>query len=185
MSNKTKRPRHMFIDLSQRLIGAASMIHDGNAMLCGSMRRHASLVSDLDIVIAHRRPYTEFIMDLFGAKEVTEGVGPRRSFEIMQENVSKYPFTVDVWTVAPEHYGSACLHASGPGTFNIIMRRWAKYKGMRLDMFGVHREGKIIASETEKDCFEALGLPYMDPFERGTYMKSCEKMLIELNMTEF
>ena len=57
----------------------------------------------------------------------------------------------------------------GSAKFNIKLRCVALSKGMMLSEYGlVNQETKeIIASETEEEIFEKLGVPYVAPWQRS------------------
>lgn len=76
---------------------------------------------------------------------------------------------VDIYRTDPESFGAMMLYLTGPLEFNLMTRSRAKKRGMVLNQKGIFdRETKeLIASRTEKDMFDALGLPYKNPEDRG------------------
>lgn len=76
---------------------------------------------------------------------------------------------VDIYRTDPDSFGAMMLYLTGPLEFNLMTRSRAKKRGMVLNQKGLFdRETKeLIASKTEQDMFDALGLPYKEPAERG------------------
>lgn len=77
---------------------------------------------------------------------------------------------VELYFASAEDRGSALMHWTGPSTFNILIRKRAKARGMKLSQHGLFRlvNGELIkiASKTEASIFKALGLRYYSPSER-------------------
>ena len=76
---------------------------------------------------------------------------------------------------APEHErGSALLHYTGPEQFNILLRKRANKRGRILSQHGLFKlkrngeRGKLVASSTEEEVLNALGLPMIPPEERDS-----------------
>lgn len=57
------------------------------------------------------------------------------------------------------------LIRTGSAEHNIKLSRIALAKGMKLSFKGLTKEGKVIAS-TEREIFDLLDLPYVEPEER-------------------
>ena len=62
-----------------------------------------------------------------------------------------------------KHYGATLLTATGAQSHLEGLRGVAKAKGLRLDPRGVWRGRKLIASKSEQDIYQALGLPFIEP----------------------
>ena len=72
---------------------------------------------------------------------------------------------VDLYSATPEAWGALLLIRTGSAEHNIKLSQIALRKGMKLSHRGLIKDGKVIAS-TEKEIFEALDLPYVEPKER-------------------
>ena len=65
--------------------------------------------------------------------------------------------------VPDDSFGAAIQYFTGDKEHNIVVRKMAIKKGLMLNEYGIWRGKKLIASRTEEDVYEKLGLPYMDP----------------------
>jgi len=116
--------------------------------VCGSIRRKAKMVRDIDILVLDEKMHGTFER---GTK--FEGVELNLCF------------------VRKECEGSAKLFLTGDAAFNIRMRGLAKSKKMLLNRYGLwwrtyHNE--LIHSATEEGIFQALDIDYVEPEHRGT-----------------
>lgn len=116
---------------------------DADIIICGSIRRGEKMVRDIDIVVIDEEMHGTFAR---GA-----------SFEGVELNLCY---------VKEECRGSAMLFLTGSADFNLRMRRVAKSKGLKLNRYGLWNGDECIASKTEEDIFEALGLDYVPPEKR-------------------
>lgn len=164
---------------------AASVLepHYGKLKVCGSLRRGAPTIGDIDIVVTNPEPGFDpvaALSTLFPTREVVDGKdGPRKCYAIRPPG--PLPIHVDIWTVPEESWGAGIMYATGPGLMNVIMRRWARHNGMSLGLMGVaDAEGNIVASKTERECFEKLGWQYRPPAERSDYMSFVKPYLDEM-----
>ena len=76
-------------------------------------------------------------------------------------------FQVDFYRAKPSTFGIHLLVRTGSAEHNMWLAAYAISKGMRIRYSeGLIKEGKVIAGETEKGVFEALGLPTPSPSQR-------------------
>ncbi|WFU75481.1 DNA polymerase/3'-5' exonuclease PolX [Bradyrhizobium sp. CB2312] len=61
-----------------------------------------------------------------------------------------------------KHFGAALLHATGSAEHIAQLRMLAERKGMKLDTNGL-RKGRRLISANERDIYDALGLPFIEP----------------------
>lgn len=130
---------------------------DDNFVLAGSARRGKKEgLHDLDVVYVGER-----IPNLPGHAAFVQGKDIVRVM-IQDEHI-------DIYRTNPESFGAMMLYLTGPLDFNLMTRSRAKKRGMVLNQKGLFdRETKeLIASETEQNMFDALGLPYKEPAQRG------------------
>ena len=130
---------------------------DENFHLAGSARRgKKENLHDLDVVYVGEK-----IPNIPGHAAYVQG---KDIVRIMVKGEQ-----VDIYRTDPESFGAMMLYLTGPLEFNLMTRSRAKKRGMVLNQKGLFdRETKeLIASETEQDMFDALGLPYKEPSERG------------------
>lgn len=136
----------------------------------GSYRRHKETVGDIDILIgvqgknvpgnvAHSaadavRKFPKF------ARMVAEGP-TKISFDLQSG------LRVDIRIVMMREWGSAFLYFTGTKEHNIMLRRLAIERGLKLNEYGLFRGNKSVASETEEDIYRALGMKFIEPEERS------------------
>ena len=103
--------------------------------IAGDFRRRSELVTDLALVAETKKP---------SGSEETSG---------------DLPLAV----TDKKHYGASLLHATRSAKHLKQLAELAHDKGLELRPDGLYRGRKIIASETEKDIYEALGLQFIEP----------------------
>jgi len=99
----------------------------------------------------------DFFVSLPGIVKVW-GKGPTKSSVKMRQG-----FDVDLRVVLIESYGSALQYFTGSKEHNIVVRRIAIGKGLKLNEYGLFKGEKKIAGKTEKEVYQALGLTYIEP----------------------
>ncbi|HEC16540.1 MAG TPA: DNA polymerase/3'-5' exonuclease PolX [Sedimenticola sp.] len=128
-------------------------------VVAGSYRRGKETVGDLDLLVTAAQPGA--VMERFGAyEEVAEVVsrGPTRSTVILRSGLQ-----VDLRVVAPENLGAALHYFTGSKAHNIQIRRLGQQRGLKINEYGVFRDERRIAGETEESVFRTLGLPFIPP----------------------
>ena len=130
-----------------------------DAVPCGSVRRFAETIGDVDIVAATDSP--ELVHQaVVGWPEAVEVVG---SGDTKTSILTRESFQVDVRTVAPAQLGSAILYFTGSKTHNIALRQRAIDRGWLLSEYGLFEGEEVIASETEETIYAALGMTWSPP----------------------
>lgn len=140
--------------------------------IAGSVRRQSKTVGDIDLVVCGNTiDYTQDVIAraLCGTSdkvyiESNPEKLPRNAYFVIFEDGSS--IGVDVWVIRPESFGSALMHCTGSLSFNVLIRRLFRAKGMNLDLNGVHRDGLLSRMETELDVFDAAGLKFIPPTDR-------------------
>jgi DNA polymerase (family X) len=125
----------------------------------GSFRRRKETVGDLDIVVAAGDG--QKIIDHFVQfDEVADIVsqGSTRSTVHLQSGIQ-----VDLRVVPEKSYGAALLYFTGSKDHNIVIRKMAVRKKLKINEYGVFKGNKHIAGRTEKEIYEQVGLPYIEP----------------------
>lgn len=127
--------------------------------LAGSVRRMKETIGDVDILAVSEKP--EKVMDFFVKLDGVEKVwakGGTKSSVRMREG-----FDVDLRVLQAKSYGSALQYFTGNKDHNILTRKIAIEKGLKLSEYGVFRGKKQIAGKTEEDVYKAIGLPFIEP----------------------
>jgi len=65
--------------------------------------------------------------------------------------------------VKGESFGAALQYFTGSKDHNILTRRIARGKGLKLNEYGVFKGDKKIAGQNEKEVYQAIGLSYIEP----------------------
>ncbi len=127
--------------------------------LAGSVRRRNETIGDADILVVSKNPGK--VMDFFVK---LEGVGKVWGKGMTKASIRlKEGFDVDLRIVPEKSYGSALQYFTGNKDHNVVTRRIAIEKGMKLSEYGVFKGKKQIAGKTEEDVYKAIGLPYIEP----------------------
>jgi len=127
--------------------------------LAGSVRRKKETIGDVDLLAVSSNP--EKVMDFFvkldGVEKIWGKGGTKASIK-MREG-----FDIDLRVVPKKSYGSALQYFTGNKDHNIITRKIAIEKGLKLSEYGVFKGKKQIAGATEEEVYKAIGLPWMEP----------------------
>ena len=130
-----------------------------HAVVAGSIRRRQETIGDIDILVTTSQP--EKVMAVFtgfpDVKEVLEH-GPTKTTVRLQNGCQ-----ADVRVIADESFGAALQYFTGSKEHNVVVRKMAIAKGLKLNEYGIWRGAKRLASKTEEDIYEVLGLPIMPP----------------------
>lgn len=131
----------------------------GDVVVAGSFRRHLETVGDLDILVTARRDSP--VMQRLGEHgEVAKVVsrGSTRSTVILRSGLQ-----VDVRVVPQVSFGAALHYFTGSRAHNIAVRTLAVKQGLKINEYGVFRDGERIAGRREEEVFASLGLPWIPP----------------------
>jgi len=125
----------------------------------GSVRRMKETIGDVDILITAKNPkkVMDFFAKLPGITKIW-GKGTTKSSIRLKEG-----FDVDLRVVAKKSFGSALQYFTGSKEHNIVLRRIAIEKGMKLNEYGLFRGKKMVAGWYENGIYKALGLSWIEP----------------------
>jgi DNA polymerase (family 10) len=70
---------------------------------------------------------------------------------------------VDLRVVPARSYGAALHYFTGSKSHNIAIRKLGQARGLKINEYGIFRDGKRIGGRTEEEVFAAVGLPYIEP----------------------
>jgi DNA polymerase (family 10) len=130
--------------------------------VAGSIRREEPSVGDIDLVVASddAESVAASVLEWPEVEDVYSR-GPYRVSVQLESGLD-----VDVRIVTPACYGSAWLYFTGSRGHTVNLRRLALAQGMRLNEYGLFRDGRRIAGETEAGVYAALSLPEIPPSSR-------------------
>lgn len=127
--------------------------------IAGSYRRRKSTIGDLDILVCGNN--SERIMKYFNAYEDVSKVlssGETRSTVILNDGIQ-----VDLRLVKNENYGSALQYFTGSKEHSVKLRKMSQEQGLKINEYGIFDGEKSLGGQEEKDMYEVLGLPYIEP----------------------
>jgi DNA polymerase (family 10) len=129
--------------------------------IAGSYRRHKETVGDLDILVTCKKDSK--VMDRFVEYEdvvKTISHGKTRSSVVLRSGLQ-----VDLRVLPEVSYGSALHYFTGSKDHNIAVRKIGVKKGLKINEYGVFKgkKEKRIAGKSEKEVYEQVGLPYIEP----------------------
>ncbi len=131
----------------------------GKISMAGSLRRMKETIGDIDILITSSK--SAKVMDFFVAMPEVVKVwakGPTKSSVRLKMGVD-----CDLRVIKRESFGAALQYFTGSKDHNILTRRIARQKGLKLNEYGVFKKKQRIAGRTEKKVYQAIGLPYIEP----------------------
>lgn len=129
----------------------------GQVTLSGSFRRHKEVIGDIDILVtAEESPsvFDSFLLYPDISKVVVRG-------ETKLTVILKGGIQVDIRVVAPESYGAALHYFTGSQAHNIAIRKRGVKRGLKINEYGIFREGTRLCGEEENDVFRAVDLPFI------------------------
>jgi len=145
--------------------------------IAGSLRRRRPDVGDIELLVI---PRSQGNLDLLGGavmRLVFDGVleyrrnkkgspmyGPQNKFLLHVAS----GIAVDIFSTTEESWSMALVIRTGPKESNIAIATAAKRKGWRLKAYGdgFDTPNGHIRCSTEREVFELVGLPYLEPWER-------------------
>jgi len=145
----------------ERMLEVPGVTH---ASFCGSLRRFSETIGDIDVVVAASDPAP--VMDALVSMSLVEQVLGRG--ESKTSLVTHRGTQVDLRVVAESQLGAARLYFTGSKGHNIKLRQRAQARGLTLNEYALSEleGGRVVASETEEQIYEALGLPWIPPVLR-------------------
>lgn len=143
--------------------------------VAGSYRRRRETVGDIDLlaIAADDAAAAAITAAFVGYPEVDEvlGSGDTRSSVRLRNGLE-----VDLRVMEAESFGAALLYFTGSKAHNVALRQIALERGLHLTEYGLFEgtgaegegaspksSGKLVASRTEEEIYEKLGLQYVEP----------------------
>lgn len=150
---------------AERLVAAlAGLPGVEQAAYAGSLRRFRETIGDLDLLVAatEAAPVTAAFLQLSDVDRELGSGGTKTSV------ITRDQLQVDLRVVPPESFGAALLYFTGSKAHNIRLRQRAIQRGWTLNEYHLAEQdsGKVIASQTEEEIYQAIGLPWIAPEQR-------------------
>ncbi|AMN83543.1 DNA polymerase beta family protein [Faustovirus] len=177
-----------YVDLNQRIprpevatIGAKMRTYinllsrDNKFEIVGSYRRGAESSGDVDCVFTTERFDPKIITRLVDLLETDTNF-----IDVLSQGEQKITFLyrgkavvrqVDIFYAQPSEYIPHILYATGSAEHNEYVRGVAKQKGYRLNQIGLFKitrgnNMKKITLHTERELYDILKIPYVEPKDR-------------------
>ena len=129
------------------------------AEICGSLRRRAETIGDLDILFSSKDPGP--VLDAFVKRpEVAQVLAHGDTKASVQLAEGRQ---CDLRGVSDAEFPFALHYFTGSKTHNIAMRRRAIERHMKLNEYSLEGPKGPVCCKTEEDLFAALGLAYIPP----------------------
>jgi DNA polymerase (family 10) len=135
-----------------------------DAAYAGSLRRFSETIGDIDVVVA--APASEPVMEALCAMSFVDRIIGRGAAKTSV--VTRRGTQVDLRVVAAHQLGAALLYFTGSKGHNIKLRQRALARGLTLNEYALSEieGGRVVASRTEAEIYEALGLRFIPPVLR-------------------
>jgi len=160
-----RTPISVALPLAERIVARLSEVPGvSHVSYCGSLRRFAETIGDIDLVVAARDPAP--VMEALVSMRWVERVLGRG--ESKTSVVSRRGTQVDLRVVERHQLGAALLYFTGSKGHNIKLRQRALARGLTLNEYALSEtpSGRAVAGETEEEIYAALGLPWIPPVLR-------------------
>lgn len=155
----------------------AKKLTNGKLYLVGSYRRGKKSSKDIDILLVRKKInnhnndniLSKFIDKLKQMNIILDYFinGQTRFSGILQiPGINKIPRQIDILLVPEEDLWPAMLHSTGSNNFNRRIRLIAKMKGMKLSEKGLFKGKRKMNISSEKEIFDILDIPYLEPKDR-------------------
>jgi DNA polymerase (family 10) len=131
----------------------------GRIEVAGSYRRRREAIGDLDVLVtcANSGPVMERLVAYEGTREVIARGDTRMSVRLRNE------MQLDLRVVSEACFGAAWMYFTGSKAHNILLRRRALDRGLKLNEYGLFRGEQPIAGETEAAVYGVLDLLWIPP----------------------
>jgi len=132
------------------------------ALLSGSVRRMKETVGDGDLLVAvASRKAADDVMDYFiNMPEVAHihSHGTTRSSVKLKNHMN-----FDLRVVPEGSFGAASQYFTGSKDHNIVLRKIAIKKELKLNEYGIFKKDRQVAGKSEEEVYGFLGLKRMEP----------------------
>lgn len=128
-------------------------------MVVGSIRRK-KVPNDIDIVLIPK-DFTSIKNDI--REVISKFNGHIISSGDKQIYFKCKQIDVNIYFSAENNWGAQILTRTGSKGYNIYLRKQAKILGLKLNQYGLWDGDKLLASKTEEEIFNSLGIIYKVP----------------------
>ncbi len=160
LKRKTRLSRAIAKQYAEPILAYLNQIQGvEHAVIAGSYRRCKETVGDIDILVTtgNEDSVTHAFINYDQVRDVLS-TGPTRSSVILYSGLQ-----VDLRVVPNDCYGAALYYFTGSRSHNIALRLRAKARGLKINEYGVYKDKRHIAGETEESVLAAIDLPWIPP----------------------
>jgi len=160
-----RTPISVALPLANRIVARMLEVPGvSHASYAGSLRRFAETIGDIDVVVAGSAP--EAVIQALVTMNFIDRVlvqGAAKTSVVTHRGTQ-----IDLRVVAAHQLGAALLYFTGSKGHNIKLRQRALSRGWTLNEYALSEieGGRVIASETEEQIYDALGLRWIPPVLR-------------------
>ena len=147
------------------------------SIIAGSYRRRKDTIGDCDILVASKN-WKEVSSYFTKMEEVLRVINAGKTKCSIKTNIG---INIDLRIVPEESYGAALNYFTGSKEHNVLMRKKAISKGMKLNEYGLFKGTRKIAGKDEKLIYSKLGLKYIEPELRENTIEVKSNGLIPYN----
>ncbi len=125
----------------------------------GSVRRRKETIGDVDILITSSNPkkVTDYFVSLPGVIKIW-GKGTTKASIRLKEG-----FNIDLRVLPEKQFGAGLQYFTGSKEHNIVLRKIAIDRDLKLNEYGLFRGPRMIAGKNEKGIYSALKMAYIEP----------------------
>ena len=137
--------------------------HCDQIQVAGSIRRRKLIVNDIDFVLI---PKDRFALDSIIMRLGKVSMSGLKLSRVNMDDGAQ----LDIYYATPETFFTLLLIRTGSVQSNIRLCKLAKKRGWHLAASGdglFNDRGERVAGDSERSIYQALGLPWQDPWERG------------------
>ncbi|MDD5760482.1 MAG: DNA polymerase/3'-5' exonuclease PolX [Candidatus Pacebacteria bacterium] len=146
--------------------------------LAGSLRRKKETIGDIDFLATVKKGYPHGAKKIMDAFTNMEGTIKIWDYGLTKSSVRfDLGIDADLRVVKDYEFGAALQYFTGSKEHNIITRKIALEKGLKLNEYGLFKkvkslsqkskdiryQWKRISGETEEEIYKSLGLSYIEP----------------------
>ncbi|MFG2122329.1 DNA polymerase/3'-5' exonuclease PolX [Streptomyces sp. NPDC048710] len=155
-------PVHLALDTAEEIVAELSAVTGcRRCTYAGSLRRMRETIGDIDILVAANRsgPFMDALVSLPSTAEVIAH-GEKKTSVRTRKGVQ-----VDLRVLPPASWGAGLQYFTGSKGHNIRTRTIAVHQGLKLSEYGLFdaESGESLASRTEEEVYDRLGLPWIPP----------------------
>jgi DNA polymerase (family 10) len=126
----------------------------------GSVRRRKETIGDIDILYVADRSGKDIGKEFTAGLDETDiiALGEKKTSFIWDKTCQ-----VDLRIIVTDQWGAAMQYFTGSKEHNVEFRKYAVRNNIKVNEYGVWKNEKRIAGETEEEVYDALGMPYVEP----------------------